>query len=370
MRVVGRTVISATVAGFWMLGGGLLFAQEEAARTHEVRRGDTLWDLAARYLANPLRWPEIHRLNPGVVEDPHWIFPGEVLRLPGAVPPAGGDVPSGAEQAVVVARRVGRNESFGAPSIFDRNPTDSVASGALAFDAASRRTVVSRSDFYRVAFLAHEEEIGPIGSTARLFEENPLRLNLPRGVRENDRVLLDLGGAPAAVGDVYQAIRWGRGIAPYGRIAHSVALLALTDVAGDTARAVVIQIFGAYKVGDPVIPATAYEVVAGELPEPLENGMAARVIGFETPQPIIAPGDAVFLDVGATAGVRVGDEFAVFSKSVANGKVARLDDRLCTVRVALVRERTSTGLVVSLREAGVEVGAPARMVRQMPGQGD
>src|SRR5690606_38168437 len=73
------------IAGLVVAAPAAAQAPADTARTHVVRPGDTLWDLAGRYLANPFRWSEIFGVNRDVVEDPHWIYPAERLRIPGAV---------------------------------------------------------------------------------------------------------------------------------------------------------------------------------------------------------------------------------------------------------------------------------------------
>jgi chemotaxis signal transduction protein len=46
---------------------------------HIVVRGDTLWDIAAHYLGDPFRYPELAELSR--IKDPHWIYPGDVIRI-------------------------------------------------------------------------------------------------------------------------------------------------------------------------------------------------------------------------------------------------------------------------------------------------
>jgi len=63
-------------------------AFEPVPDIHLVRRGDTLWDLCNRYYQNPWAWPKVWGYNPQIA-NPHWIYPGDQLRLTNAAAGAG-----------------------------------------------------------------------------------------------------------------------------------------------------------------------------------------------------------------------------------------------------------------------------------------
>jgi nucleoid-associated protein YgaU len=54
-------------------------APKEKIIVHVVVKGDTLWDIAKRYVRNPWRYPELARLSN--IKNPHRIYPGNKVKI-------------------------------------------------------------------------------------------------------------------------------------------------------------------------------------------------------------------------------------------------------------------------------------------------
>ncbi len=82
----GLRVATAAFIASLVLGSLTAFSQvrerlaEDAPEEYVVQKGDTLWDIAETFLKDPWYWPEIWYVNPQV-ENPHLIYPGDVLGL-------------------------------------------------------------------------------------------------------------------------------------------------------------------------------------------------------------------------------------------------------------------------------------------------
>ena len=271
-----RSSRAAAVAATLVVAAAVTGAREVRAQTptqlpevHVVQTGETLWALAERYLGDPFLWPEIYRINTSVVEDPHWIFPGEELRLqmpvgvvevaPDSVQVEAGQIPRDpidAEQIPVpptpVAPAPPPTEM--APTIFQgRGPSvRSLDMTAPLF----RYRPVRRGQFYSAGFLTEGDEFPwakVLGATG-----TPTLSTLTGSSQARIFGSIDIEAPESAtyeVGDSILTVRITRDVGDgWGRVVIPSGIARVTNVSGSRVRAEVISQFGRVADGQFALP--------------------------------------------------------------------------------------------------------------------
>lgn len=342
-------------------------AQEEdaaAGEEHRVRAGDTLWDLADRYLQDPFAWEELYRANRGLVPEPDRIFPGQLLRIPISDTAAETDAPAGERRTADAGEEPAAQASpFQGPTVFDEARSDGGVTTSLSVQAVETSPLVSRSDVHRAPWIG-PRRLEPEASVARVLRGGTLGLELPPTVAATDRVVLALQAPDVEVGARLQALRPGRSFGEDGRIYHPVGLVEVTIIEGDSARATVDVLYGRFEVGAPLVTAPDLPDRGAVRTVPAEDSLVTRVTALEREDHLVVGESMVFLQVSDPASIRPGEEFALYPPEDSEPAVRHPEDRAGVVRVVRVTTRGATARVVRLRDAGAGVGSPAVRIRR------
>jgi LysM repeat protein len=379
--------------------------QAQVPSSHTVSRGETLWSIAQMYFNDPLMWPEIYRLNTAVIEDPHWIYPGEVLNLASMVTVAQGDtifaVPQDTSGAAADTIRAAPGDTIPAvvdtmTTPIDTMPADTsqlliepppptvVESYETIFDRrrSNRQQVqdvlrgyvnqpyrpLRPGEFYAAGFLSESERLPwakIVGSTAtpaihRLsertsattFEEIAVRPPRNASYHVGDSLLL------ARIDRTLPMGRWGDVVVPVG-------LARVTGIENDQVLARVVAQYGRIRDGELAMPLEPFKDPGQVRPTPVEQGLVGKLLEPRDPHPIAGAQQFFFIDKGRREGVTPGDVFEIYKP--ASGVVGSASEEVRAVMMIVhTRERSATGLLLTIVHPGLDFGLPVRLIRKMP----
>lgn len=363
-------VVTAALCALALLPNASANAQEPTARpaTHTVKRGDTLWDLSKLYLGDPFLWPEIYRLNTDQIEDPHWIYPGEVLKLP-------------VDSMRVVAENPNPNPPAEPPTavVTPALPATPTVPSALApqVDTEAPVRVETPAPTVRMGeYLAApwvDISGGPKGA-GRLIEAR----DLP-GIASHDRTRLQLYdhvfvappvGSVAPEHELYLTYVLGPDIEEFGQIVIPTGIVEVTRSArnGEAATARIVKLYGEIRQGQRVIPIDTAGVSSVARPSPVTNGKTG-VVRWIKSDPVIPTVQAyVVLDL-SRRDVKPGDQVDLYypRQAPAEGRDLALPEVwIGRAQILRVTPFGASAIVIEQEQPAIKEGTAARVAAKMP----
>ena len=341
--------------------------------TYTVRRGDTLWDISAKFLAKPWLWPEIWQANPQV-RNPHLIYPGDVLNLSfinGGGPNLQLQPQVHPEGDAIPAIPLSELRMF----LKDMRVVDSNALNATPYvvglEEARLRGAVGQNIYVR-GLQGEQGQRWAIVRPTHVF----------RGFDQNDPASADLAAHDLTSNVAMVKGPWEenfRGDGHHGRgddlgVEVSVIGTAETLRMGDPATLLLLDSTMEIRSGDRILPIDDKPYDAYYYPHaPKSVPEHAKVIGFADALDAAGSKQVVMLSIGAKDGVDNGQTFSIFepgetvSDDVASNswdrgtgkKVTLPDEYVGHVMVFRTFDRVSYGLIMdSLRP--VHIGGRLR----------
>jgi LysM domain-containing protein len=368
-----------------------VLAQEPLPQTHTVKKGDTLWDLAHFYLKDPFLWPGIYRQNTDVVEDPHWIYPGEVLRIApvdnvAAVPkmdtpiPPGSDSAAGDSAAPQLAAADSADTMSRGPSqpslaesdqemapLFETDRPRSVAEILRAYTEQPYRPL-RRSEFYASGFLTENQRL-PYGRVLGPVTPQQIKaVNVRANALPYTTIAVEApNGASYEVGDSLLLVQLGEELEPYGDVVIPTGIGRIIETLDKRYLASVVATFGPIRNGQYVLPVESFSPGGARRAVPVTDGLRASLIGGLGRQDLKEPQMVVFINKGRQDGVAPGDLFEVRRRPqrLPDGTV-RVNELMATLQIVHVRDHTATGMLLNVISPDIPPGTDVLQVAKLP----
>lgn len=366
-------LVTAGLVG--LLFASPLLAQEPVTqeREHVVRTGDTLWDLAGFYFSNPFEWRTIYEANTTVVENPHWIYPTEVLIIPGMVGER-------APEPLVVMRPPDRPLR----TVFYRPPPQRPGGNrATVLSEPELSTLPVRlGEFNSAPYLMDPDRLQVKAVFMRSVREDVVTRGAPVSAHPQDRVYLSYRGRERPeVGERLALVNIGprvSGASRGDRIIRPTGVVEVTGLNQDVIQATIETMYGPVYPDQLLVPMSMFPDFRVEAAEPVagEYDLEGKILDFVDEQPMYGKSALAFVNLGSRDGVREGDIFQAYlppravrerepgefrarietlpPEIVAELKVIRVTDRYATVKVEEVRLPRLSG------------DMPVRRIRKIP----
>lgn len=302
----------------------------DGATYYIIVRGDTLWDLAGKYLGNPFLWPQIWDQN-RYITDAHWIYPGDPLIMP---------------KVALVSERAGE------AGVAEEVGPGGVPGQVIARPGEGEQLIPAIEEMalqcaHYVLSEGEDDSLYILGS-----EQGATKI----GLAERDIVYLSKGSnAGVKAGDVYTAhhpsydVKHPNSGRSIGRKVETTGWVRVILVQENSATAVIERSCQDMHAGDYMRPfekASVPLIVRRAPPDrltPPSGKIEGAIVDIADDSMVAGQNQLVTINLGTANGIAPGNIFTVFKIMYPSVPTSR--NVLGELAVVAVRERTSTAVI-------------------------
>jgi LysM repeat protein len=316
------------------IGTTAAMAKNAEPTVYVVKKGDTLWGLSDRFIKDPYYWPDLWARNPDNITNPHFIFPGQRLKI---YPDRIEVVPQ--EKAPEMAAEVPAVSKAPAP---EPQPQPQEVEEPVVQE---RTYTVNGGE----GFIAGER-FKPYGFVIAGHHNRQI-------LAEEDIVYTDIGSDNGGrVGDSFTILK------NYGAVSHPLTneilgfrtaplgVLQLTEMEEKASKALITSSFMEIEPGAALLP---YKSMRREVAlKAADRDLTGYIVETRAGNQAIATGDIAYIDLGEKHGARIGNLLYVVRKPEAELRYFSSSDLklpvdvLGAVLIVDTAESTSTVLVI------------------------
>jgi hypothetical protein len=332
--------------------------------THTVKRGDTLWDIAKYYLQDPFSWPTVFHANTGVVKNPHWIYPGQILSIPRAT----------VRDAVAARTDRHGNVATSGQTRGTRQPTVFLAQAPMPIARQNLNLAppppftVRPGEHEAAPFVSDTKQPLDAGEIVGAVDRPALGLTSDAGFTVYDRLYVTPpAGLLLKKGDKLLLAKRSDIILDIGQVIEPTGILRVDSVpASGPILGTIVNQYQAIK--DDHITLPYKQTFKATTVHPVHGTYATegKVLWIRRRPPLPSIQTYVIIGIPSSEQVQLGDQFTLYNQSKSDIEAHVPPVAMATVQIVRVTPQGATGLIVNQKQPQIEEEMPARLTAKMP----
>ncbi|MDR0303439.1 MAG: LysM peptidoglycan-binding domain-containing protein [Chitinispirillales bacterium] len=325
-----------------------------------IVKGDNLWNLAKKYYGSGFEWRYIWERNE-YIKDPHWIYPGKLLFIPGI-------------SSIKNVEKSSEISLYGSSKTFTQ-----LRDQTRKYPSEKQFYLVEKYMYYfslealRQAPFVYDKKHDKDGGDIDIFDYGEVANNKRPILAQNQNVLIRMETEISNNADYFKI---GAHVDFYsirndlmcknGIVSEPVATGVIKYVDNDYTTVYIEKLWGVLRDGAKIAPTRKYKPIGEYLTyKNLDDSLEVQVIARMNPDISLKPSEFLFIDKGTHSGINIGDHITFYQQArkgakkkyadepAAEGLVVAVEKNTATVRTTNVWELSLSNSLIGMRNGKI-----------------